>query len=167
MAKLMKASEDISNMVTEISNELGLAQMGIDFEVLNTSKSNDVVKIAKANAFTEIITNRDDLIVIVVYESAFDRVDEKTKYMWLRMAMDTISYDSEKDKIILTAPTITVPVGFYEKYKNVAVDFALLAKYTIAQIEDEEKQRKAEAQAAKKAKSYLYLCRVIRKLWYE
>lgn len=152
MAKLMKASEEICNMVVEISNELGLAQMGIDFEVLNTAKSKEVVKVAKANAFTEIITNRDDLIVIVVYETAFDRVDEKTKYMWLRMAMDTISFDPEKDKIILTAPTITVPVGFYEKYKNVAVDNALLAKYTIAQIEDEEKQRKAEAAAQKKAK---------------
>lgn len=148
----MKASEDICNMVIEISNELGLAQMGIDFEVLNTAKSKEVVKIAKANAFTEIITNRDDLVVVVVYETAFDKVDEKTQYMWLRMAMDTISFDSEKNKINLTAPTITVPVGFYEKYKNIAVDNALLAQYTIAQIEDEEKQRKAEAAAQKKAK---------------
>lgn len=152
MAKLTKASEEICNMVVEISNELGLAQMGIDFEVLNTAKAKEVVKIAKANAFTEIITNRDDLVVIVVYETAFDRVDEKTRYMWLRMAMDTVTFDSEKDKINLTVPTITVPVGFYEKYKNVAVDNALLAQYTIAQIEDEEKQRKAEAAAQKKAK---------------
>jgi hypothetical protein len=152
MAKLMKASEEISNMVVEISNELGLAQMGVDFEVLNTAKAKEVVTITKANKVAEILTNRDDLIVVIVYEAAFDRVDEKTRYMWLRMAMDTISFDNEKDKIILTAPTITVPVGFYEKYKNVAVDNALLAKYTISQIEDEEKQRKAEAAAQKKAK---------------
>lgn len=150
MAKLMKASEEISNMVVEISNELGLAQMGVDFEVLNTAKAKEVVTITKANKVAEILTNRDDLIVVIVYEAAFDRVDEKTRYMWLRMAMDTISFDYEKDKIILTAPTITVPVGFYEKYKNVAVDNALLAKYTISQIEDEEKQRKAEAAAQKK-----------------
>lgn len=152
MAKLMKASEEISNMVVEISNELGLAQMGVDFEVLNTAKAKEVVTITKANKVAEILTNRDDLIVVIVYEAAFDRVDEKTRYMWLRMAMDTISFDNEKDKIILTAPTITVPVGFYEKYKNVAVDNALLAKYTISQIEDEEKQRKAEAAAQKKVK---------------
>ena len=148
----MKASEEISNMVVEISNELGLAQMGVDFQVLNTAKAKDVVTITKASKVAEILTNRDDLIVIIVYERAFDRVDEKTRYMWLRMAMDTISFDVEKDKIILTAPTITVPVGFYEKYKNVAVDNALLAKYTISQIEDEDKQLKAEAAAQKKAK---------------
>ena len=53
-------------------------------------------------------------------------------------------------------PQITVPVGFYEKYKEAAVDSALLGQYTIAQIEDkkreEAEQKRAERAAKKKNK---------------
>ena len=71
--------------------------------------------------------------------------------MWLRMEMDKVSYDTEKDKIVIGCPQITVPVGFYEKFKGAAVDSALLGQYTIAQIE-EKKKEEAEQRKALKAK---------------
>jgi ribosome-associated protein len=48
----------------------------------------------------------------------------------------------EKDKISLTTPTVSVPLGYYQKFGNIAVQKAELALLTIQQIQDEEKQRK-------------------------
>lgn len=147
MAKFTKASEEIEKIVVEVANELNFINYGIDFEAVSVPKAKEVVQVKKASAVSEYLTKRDDLILVICYEEAFDNVDEKTKYLWIRMAMDKISFDTEKCKISLDCPSITVPVGFYEKFKGSAIDAAILGQYTIAQIE----QKKKEEAAAKKA----------------
>ena len=79
-------------------------------------------------------------------------VDEKTKYMWLRMAMENVSYDSEKDKINIGGPQIIVPLGFAEKYGNLAIDSAKLGLYTIAQIAEKKKEEAERKRAEKESK---------------
>jgi hypothetical protein len=66
--------------------------------------------------------------------------------------MEQIAYDSEKEKIVIGCPKIEVPVGMYEKFKGAAVDSALLAQYTLAQIAEKKEQEKAERAAQKKEK---------------
>lgn len=151
MAKFFKADEDICKIVDKVADELSLSNF-VDFETLDMPKSKEVATVMKASALAEYLSDRNDLVLVVVRGDAFDKVDEDTKYFWIRMALDQVSFDSEKGKVVIGVPTITVPVGFYEKYKTKAVDAALLGKYTLAQIEDEEKQRKAEEAAQKKAK---------------
>lgn len=152
MSKFTKASPEIEEIVTDIANEMGLAQYGIDFEALCVPKAKEVVQITKANALTEYITKRDDLILVICYEDAFDKVDDKMKRMWIRMAMDKVSFNPENGKISLDCPSITVPIGFYEKHKEDAVDAALLGKYTIAQIEEEKKREEDERKALRAEK---------------
>lgn len=155
MAKYSKCEEDVQDMVRNIASELGLEQF-MDFEALYVPKAKEVVTVSKASAIAEYLSSREDLILVFIYAEAFDLVDDKTKDMWLRMALDQISFDSEKDKIIIGCPMISVPVGFYTKYQKAAVDAALLGQLTIQQIEDkkrEEKERqKAEKAAKKKSK---------------
>lgn len=154
MAKFTKASEDIAKIVDEVAAELGYDNF-LDFETLSVAKAKDVVTVSKASSVVEFFSKRDDLILVFVYEKAFDMVEDKDKYMWIRLALEQIVYDTEKDKVSIGTPSITVPVGCYEKWKNVAVDSALLAQYTISQIKDqeaEEKARKAAEKAAKKKK---------------
>lgn len=152
MSKFTKAPEDLCELVAQVAADLDLERYGIDFETLCVQKAKEVVSIAKANAIAEYLCNREDLILVVIYEKCFERVDEETKKMWIRMALDQITYDFDKDKLIIGVPSVTLPVGFVEKYKDKAVNAALLGKYTIAQIEDEEKQKKAEKAASKKKK---------------
>lgn len=152
MAKLTMASPDLEKLVHEVAQEMGLTQMGVEFQALNAKKAKEIVKVSKANEVTEILSDKENLVVVIAYEEAFDRVDEKTRWMWIRMALDCVSYDPEKDKISLSTPTITVPLGFYQKYGNVAVQNAELALLTIQQIQDEEKQRKEAEKALKKAR---------------
>lgn len=152
MAKLTIASPDLEKLVQEVAQEMGLTQMGVEFQALNAKKAKEIVKVSKANEVTEILSDKENLVVVIAYEEAFDRVDEKTRWMWIRMALDCVSYDPEKDKISLSTPTITVPLGFYQKYGNVAVQNAELALLTIQQIQDEEKERKETEKALKKTR---------------
>ena len=158
MAKFFKADESIVKLVDEIANEIGLAQF-IDFETLDVVNLKEAVKIVKANEYAEYLSGREDLILVLVNGEAFDMLpdgpDENgvdNKYMWLRLAMEQIAYDSEKEKITIGCPKIEVPVGMYEKFKGAAVDSALLAQYTLAQIAEKKEQEKAERAAQKKAK---------------
>lgn len=158
MAKFFKADESIVKLVDEIANEIGLAQF-VDFETLDVVNLKEVVKIVKANEYAEYLSGREDLILVLVNGEAFDLLPDgpdangvDNKYMWLRLAMEQIAYDSEKEKIVIGCPKIEVPVGMYEKFKGAAVDSALLAQYTLAQIAEKKEQEKAERAAQKKEK---------------
>lgn len=152
MKKYSEVSEEIDNLVNEISNELGLFNYGVDFQPICVAKAKEVCKVVKANELAEHVSQREDLVFVICYEDAFDLVDEKTRYMWLRMAMETVSYDTEKMKINIGGPTITVPLGFAEKYGNEAIDSAKLSLYTIAQIEERKKEEAAQKRAERAAR---------------
>lgn len=156
MKKYSEVSNEIDNLVNEISNELGLFNYGVDFQPICVAKAKEVCKVVRANELAEHVSQREDLVFVICYEDAFDLVDEKTRYMWLRMAMETVSYDTEKMKIIIGGPTITVPLGFAEKYGNEAIDSAKLSLYTIAQIEDKKKEEAAQKRAERVAKKKKY-----------
>ena len=157
MAKFFKADESIVRIVDEISKELGLGQNGIDFEVLDVVNLKQVVKIVKANEYAEYLSDRENLILVLVNGEAFDLLpdgpDENgidNKYMWLRLAMDEIAYDDEKEKIVIGAPKLDVTIGCYEKYGKAAIESTLLAHYTLAQMAEKKAQERAEKAAQKK-----------------
>ena len=152
MGKYSKVSEELDNLVNEISNELGLFNYGVDFEPICVAKAKEVCKVVRANELAEHVSERQDLVFVICYEDAFDLVDEKTKYMWLRMAMETVSYDTEKMKINIGSPMITVPLGFAEKYGTEAINSAKLGLYTIAQIAEKKKEEAAQKRAERAAK---------------
>ncbi len=147
MSKFQKASEDIEKIVIEVANELGLAQYGLDFEALSVPKAKEVCTVSKASAVAEYLSKRDDLILVICFEEAFDlTTDEETKYMWIRTAMEKIHVDTEKDKVSLDCPTINVPVGLYKKYKSAVIEAAIKGADIIAEI---DQKRKEEAEAKK------------------
>ena len=164
MAKYSQASEEVENIVAEISSELGLENFGVDFQPLFVNKSKEVCKVVKANELFEYASKREDLIFVVCNQDTFNGtdpqghpyVDEKAKYLWLRTEMEKVGYDTEKDKLVIGCPTITIPVGLYEKYKDggkdaVLIQNALLGQYTLAKIEQDKKEE-AERKKALKTK---------------
>ena len=164
MAKYSQASEEVENLVAEISSEIGLEQFGVDFQPIFINKSKDVCKVVKANELFEYTSKREDLVFVVCNEDAFDGTDpqghpyadEKTKYLWLRTEMDKVSYDTEKAKLVIGCPQITLPVGLYEKFKEdgkdeVLLQNALLGQYLLAKIEQDKKEE-AERRKALKSK---------------
>lgn len=149
MGKLRLASPEVEKLVQDVAREMNLIQQGLEFQTLCTSKSKEIVKVSKAGEVAEVMSDKENLIAVIVYEDAFEMADEKARAMWVRMELDKISYDEEKNKVTLSAPVISVTLGCYQKYGNVATQHAELALLTIQQLEEAEKQRKAEAKAAK------------------
>ena len=149
MGKAVLASPDIDNLVQEVAKELGLIQYGIEFVTMR-KKSKEVVTVKKAGELFEAYVKKEKMLAVLVYEEAFDKVEEKDQWMWVRQALARVSYDLEKDKVSLNVPMLSVPLDFYQKYGNVAMQNAELALLTVQHLQDEEKQRKEEEKNSKK-----------------
>jgi len=168
MAKYSKATEEVENLVENIASELSLDNYGVDFQPIFVNKSKDVCKIVKANELFEYTSKREDLVFVVCNAEVFagadpqghPYADEKNMYLWLRTEMEKVGYDTEKAKLVIGCPSITLPVGLYEKYKEdgkdqTLIDNALLGQYLLAKIEQdkkEEAERKKALRTKKKEK---------------
>lgn len=165
MAKYSKATQEVEDLVAEISSELGLDHLGVDFQPLFVNKSKDVCKIVKANELFEYTSKREDLVFVVCNQDAFDGTDpqghpyadKSTKYLWLRTEMDKVSYDTEKDRMVIGCPSITLPIGLYEKFKEdgkdtILIQNALAGQYLLAKIEQDKKEEEERKKALKNKK---------------
>ena len=148
------ASPEYEELVKEVVRERTDLSGYVEFKVFNIKKSKkDVTKVQKANEIVELALDMEDVVVLSIYEDAFDRCDDQTKRLWIENALAPVHYDMEKDKVVIGGePTITVSLGMYHKYKDIIIQKLELAALTLQQIEDEERKRKEEEKALKKAK---------------
>lgn len=142
--------EDLEKKVKTFAREMHITDWGINVEAIRLKKSKkEIGCVLKANDLVSLFTGDESLVAVALYEEAFMRVDEQTQDMWIRSLLNQISYDGEKDKIIITKPELQVSLGMYREYGKVAVDKAELQLITLAQIEEEEKERKANSKKKK------------------
>lgn len=142
--------EDLEKKVKTFAREMHITDWGINVEAIRLKKSKkEIGCVLKANDLVSLFTGDESLVAVALYEEAFMRVDEQTQDMWIRSLLNQISYDGEKDKIIITKPELQVSLGIYREYGKVAVDKAELQLITLAQIEEEEKERKANSKKKK------------------
>ena len=146
MAKnLTQASEEYVKLVNDVANEIGIGKY-VSFNVFDMKKSNkEVIKIKKTSEPMEVSLDGEDMIDVYLFEKAFDLVEEKDKHFWIENALSQIGYDIDKSKVVIGKdPTINVPLGMYNKYKEIAINELQLAALTIQQIKDKEKTEKEE-----------------------
>lgn len=149
MAKLGAVSDDTRNLVDEILGKSGLVNF-VNAEVMSISKQKQIVTVKRANATTEYLANKPDSICIYVYEEAFDRLDDNARFLVMEDALNTVYYDTEKDKIVITPQQISVTVGGRAKYGEPLINAIEAGVHAIAQIEEEERERKEQAKKSKK-----------------
>ena len=150
---LTMASPEYVDLVNKVAKRKSISNY-VDFQVLNLKKSKkEVIKVQKANEIVELALEKEDVVVVSIYEKAFDMVDDQTKELWIENALNPVHYDMEKDKVIIGGePTITVDLGMYHTYKDVIIQKLELAALTLQQIADAEKEKKAQEKAMKKNK---------------
>lgn len=154
MAKPIKSSEYVQDLVDEAVEAAGLSAYGLTIETMSLTKSKDPVKVSKANSTTEYLTNKSDVVCIYIYEAAFERLDEESQKKIIEMAISSISYDSEKDKInIQNNPSLNT-FNMCKKYGNGFVYTLEAAYIAIQQIADEEKEAKEAEKEAKATKKF-------------
>ena len=151
MAKFYEVSEENLSLIDEKFQETGMHNY-IDFKVVGISKAKEVIKVVKTNPIAEYVGQCPDSVLCIVYEEAFDRLDDEAREMLVVDALANVAYDSEKDKIIVGGPQITVSLGGLEKYGQKLVHAAETGIYAIMQIEEEKKAAKEAAKAEKAAK---------------
>lgn len=154
MAKIFETNEDIVKMVEEQFDETGLEQFAIKVKVMSLTKAKEVIRASKASATTEFLAQKDShtdsIIQVQVYEAAFDRLDDKTQKQLIEMALSGISYDTEKDKIIVDSNVYNAIFRMRRKYGNDFIDKLEASQLVIEAIEQEEKERKEAEKLAKK-----------------
>ena len=151
MAKFFELSDENQEIFEDIWQETGMFNY-IDLKLLGVPKSKEVIKVQKTNPQAEYLGKCPDSIVVCVYEQAFDRLDDKGKKLLAEDALASVSFDSEKDKIVVGCPQIVVSVGGRAKYGEELLNYAESAVLAIQQIADEEAESKAAERETKKAK---------------
>lgn len=149
MAKFFEISDENKQIFEKIWDETGMVHY-VDLKLLGVSKAKEVVKVQKTNPQAEYLGRCPDSIICTIYEEAFDRLDEKGKKLLAEDALSLVSYDDEKDKIIVGAPQIVISVGGRAKYGDELINTAEAAVLAIQQIAEEEAERKAAEKANKK-----------------
>ena len=165
MAKLFKTSDDIYEFITNEWSNTESSKIGVRLKVISTQKAKQILKLSKASATTEYLIREQDVLTLVVYEEAWDRLSEMNKILLLKGIFSVVSYDTEKERLIIDNRPYADLFNmrhtkdangneYLDQYDNALETCALL----LQQIEDEQKQakeeekvRKAEERAAKKA----------------
>ena len=153
MAKYSRdLDENLVNKVKSIATTQGLTDTDIEIWPLALNKiGNNVGEIVKGSDLTNLKAGKN-VVAIALCEEAFRQVDDKTQNMWIEALISQIYYDSEKEKIKIEKPEITVTSGMYNKYQGLAVDMAVLAQLTMEQLREQEKERKEQEKLLKKEK---------------
>lgn len=149
MSKFFDSSDYVKEMAQAFFEKSGLAQMGLDLEVISITKASSVISVQKASALTEFRTKKQDTIHMIVFEQAFERLSQEQQQELVEGAISNISYDTEKDKINIDKSQYGEVLRMRQKFTNY-VDVIEIAQASIEQIAEEEKQRKQAEREAKK-----------------
>ena len=146
--KLFETSVDIKESIEKVWENTSLPQMGINLEIISTSKAKQILKVQRANATTNFLTKND--IIITVFEEAFDRLSDDFQDKLVEGCLSSVSYDTEKDKLNVEGDIAKELFRMRKKYENY-VDMMETSYAVIEQIEEEEKQKKEEEKMRKAA----------------
>lgn len=162
MAKLFKTSDDVYEFITNEWEQTDTSKIGVRLKVISTSKARQILKLSKVSATTEYLIREQDVITLVVYEDAWDKLSDVDKILLLRGLFSVVSYDTEKERIVIDnrpyADLFNMRHSkdangneYLDKYDN-ALETCSLLLQQIEEQEKEEKMRKAEEKKSKKHK---------------
>ena len=143
--------ESLEKKVKTLAREMHITDWGINVEAIRLKKSKkEVGAVLKANDLVTLFTGDESLVAVALYEEALNRMDSQNQDLVIRSLLSQISYDADKDKIVITKPELQISLGMYRQFGDIAVKSAELQLLTLAQIADEEKEKKANAKKKKK-----------------
>ena len=143
--------ESLEKKVKTLAREMHITDWGINVEAIRLKKSKkEVGTVLKANDLVTLFTGDESLVAVALYEEALNRMDSQNQDLVIRSLLSQISYDADKDKIVITKPELQISLGMYRQFGDIAVKSAELQLLTLAQIADEEKEKKANTKKKKK-----------------
>lgn len=158
MAKLFKTSDDVFEFINNVWENTTCATIGVNLKVISTPKAKQILKLSKASASTEFLIREDDVITLVVYEEAWDKLSDLNKLLLIKGIFSLVSYDMEHDKVVIDnrpyADLFNMRHSVDEngkEYLDVYDNTLETAALVIKQIEDDERQKKEDEKERKRA----------------
>lgn len=144
MAKYSKdLSEDLKQLVEEAVAKTNLESIGVRVEPIRLNKSKGVFgEVIKGNDLLKLFTNGDDVVAIALFEDVFDRLEISMQKLLIESLVSQISYDLEKDKLVITKPELNIPRGMYQNYGVEIVNAHEIALLEIMSINEEKSNNK-------------------------
>jgi len=149
MPNFFPMSTDLQKIVDDTLNKDNpyLATIGLDFIYLGTDKQSNVVTISKSSPLINYIAKKDELIFIIIYEEAFDRLDPEQQKLIIANALNFIEFNSETNKTTINKGELDE--GTYLKYKEKLILSIFAGRHAIRQIEEEKKEEKKNKKSKK------------------
>lgn len=144
--------ESLEQKVKDIASAAGLREKGITVEPIRLNSKKTYGEVLKSNELISLFTGDSDMVCVAVNEELLDNFDDETQNLLIESLISQIWYDDEKGKIVIAKPELSVGLGMYHKYKEVAVQKMELVYYTLQQLEEKRKEEKEAKKAAKAAK---------------
>ena len=144
MAKYSKdLSEDLKQLVEEAVAKTNLESIGVRVEPIRLNKSKGVFgEVIKGNDLLKLFTNGDDVVAIALFEDVFDRLEISMQKLLIESLVSQISYDLEKDKLVITKPELNILRGMYQNYGAEIVNAHEIALLEIMSINEEKSNNK-------------------------
>lgn len=147
--KFGEISEDVKDLLDEVIEGTGLFNY-MNIYYYSVDKQKTVIKVSKLNPLAETVAKKPDSVIITVRESIFERLSPNQQKMLVEDAMSQVLYDTEKEKISIEAPAITMTASGWKKYGKELADTYELCLLTAQQLEEEEKEAKEAMKEARK-----------------
>lgn len=151
MSKLFSSSDYVEDMVRKEFEKTSLDTC-IKVNVISTSKGREIVKVSKASPETEFLTKHEGMVTVIVYEEALEKLSDKQQQLIIEGAVSCISYDNEKDKILIDKSEMNMLNRMRHKYDNDVLDTFETGVMVISQIEMEKKEAKEALKFEKQKK---------------
>lgn len=147
MANYQEVNETTQEMFTKAISESDLSRY-LKITVLANNKSKELFKIMKANDILKYMT--DDDVIIILNENIFEKFSDEQKLLIIEESLAYVGFDTEKDKVVITAPDFITHSGVLRKYGFTKIDEIRQTTNMLFQAEKEaEDERKVLTQRAR------------------
>lgn len=144
MAKYEEPFEETLEIYNRLIASTGLERY-VNITILTNNNAKEIFKINKANDLLKYRTGDD--IIIVLNEKVFDQLTPEQRVILAEESLASISFDTEKDKIVISKPDVVTFSGVLSKHTfevwNILRE-AIKTIYTAEQQAEDEKKAATE-----------------------
>jgi hypothetical protein len=141
MAKYEEPFEDTQSLFNEVIETTGLNNY-MNINVLADNKAKDIFKVNKSNELLKYRTGDD--VNIILNESIFDKLTNEQKRIVVEEAIAYISFDTEKDKVVITKPDFIAHSGILRKHTFNTVEVVRESVKTLYQAQEQEEEENVQ-----------------------
>jgi hypothetical protein len=141
MAKYEEPFEDTQSLFNKVIETTGLNNY-MNINVLADNKAKDIFKVNKSSELLKYRTGDD--VNIILNESIFDKLTNEQKRIVVEEAIAYISFDTEKDKVVITKPDFIAHSGILRKHTFNTVEVVRESVKTLYQAQEQEEEENVQ-----------------------